>query len=169
MTDLQVSVNVSTQQVQPYTLMESIVGALTESGLASDSLVVELTESMAMDDPELKIELLNKIKASGVCFSVDDFGTGYSSLSYLQRLPITELKIDRSFIVDLPENKDGGAIVSAIVAMAHSLGLKVVAEGIETQAQLDFMRTVNCDIIQGYFYSKPLNKKDFEIYAATLR
>ena len=114
-----------------------------------------------MGDVDQLATLLHEIKDLGVSFSLDDFGTGYSSLSYLKKFPIDELKIDRSFLLGVPANNDGNSIVRAIIAMAHSLGQKVVAEGVEEVEQLDFLRQLNCDAIQGYFFSKPLNKADF--------
>ena len=166
---LKVSVNVSAAQIQQQALFNTIRTALQQSDLDPQLLVVEVTESMAMENPEQKIELLNEIKTLGISFSVDDFGTGYSSFSYLQRLPIAELKIDRSFVIDTPDKKEDASIVRAIIAMAHSLGLKVVAEGVEEEAQLAFLQSLNCDVIQGYYYSRPLPHADFFTYAKQLQ
>jgi EAL domain-containing protein (putative c-di-GMP-specific phosphodiesterase class I) len=114
-----------------------------------------------MGDVEHHITLLQHIVDLGVAFSLDDFGTGYSSLSYLKKFPIHELKIDRSFLTNVPEKNEDNSIVKAIISMAHSLGLNLIAEGVENVEQLDFLRQHNCNIIQGFYYSKPLNKPDF--------
>ncbi len=159
--DLTVSVNVSAQQFTDAGLKISIISALQSSGLDPHKLVLEITESMLMGDVESYISLLYEIKELGVSFSLDDFGTGYSSLSYLKRFPISELKIDRSFLMEVPANIEDNAIVKAIIAMSHSLGQKVVAEGVENDQQLAFLRQYNCDVIQGFYFSKPLNKADF--------
>jgi EAL domain-containing protein (putative c-di-GMP-specific phosphodiesterase class I) len=118
--------------------------------------MLELTESMMMTNIEAHILELQTLKALGVHVSIDDFGTGYSSLSYLKRLPIDELKIDKSFVDDLDSGENDRNIVRSIIALGHNLHLKIVAEGVEHQTQLDFLRDNGCDIIQGYFYSKPL-------------
>lgn len=163
---LRVSVNVSAQQVQPVTLYTSIKRALEDSGLPPELLVVEITESMAMENPEEKMELLKEIRSLGVDISIDDFGTGYSSLSYLNKMPVAELKIDRAFIVDTPDSDESVAVVKAIVAMSHGLGLKVVAEGVEDFPQLDLLESLACEYIQGFIYSKPLPAKEFEQYVS---
>ena len=162
--NLKVSVNVSAQQLNETSLKKSIISALKNSGLGSRNLVLELTESMLMGDVESHNILLNKIIDLGVSFSLDDFGTGYSSLSYLRKFPIEELKIDRSFLTNIPESQEDGSIVRAIIAMAHSLGLKVIAEGVENADQLEFLKQHNCYAIQGFYYSKPLSKADFTEY-----
>ena len=158
---LKISVNVSAMQFMDDGLKDSIVSALQTSGLKPENLILEITESMLMGDVEKNAKILNEIKELGVSFSLDDFGTGYSSLSYLKKLPIDELKIDRSFLIDVPEAGDDSAIVKAIIAMAHSLGQIVVAEGVERKEQLEFLQLLDCDIIQGYYYSKPLSNADF--------
>jgi len=138
----------------------SIVSALQSSHLNPCNLILEITESMLMGDMDQLVALLHEIKELGILFSLDDFGTGFSSLSYLKKFPIDELKIDRSFLIDIPENNDDKSIVRAIIAMAHSLGQKVVAEGVEKVEQIEFLRQYHCDVIQGYYYSKPLNRSD---------
>lgn len=164
--ELKLSVNVSPKQFADAGLKASIESALQYSGLDPKHLVLEITESMLMGDVEHFVSLLMDIKHLGVSFALDDFGTGYSSLSYLKKFPIDELKIDRSFLTDVPASNDDNSIVRAIIAMAHSLGQKVVAEGVEFPEQLDFLRRHNCDIIQGYYFSKPLNSTDFFDYLA---
>jgi len=152
---IRIAVNVSSQQFRAG-LVPTVRDALESSGLAARHLVLELTESMIMENPDEAAEMLGEIEQLGARLSIDDFGTGYSSLSYLQRFPLAELKIDRSFITGLPRDADGAAIVTAIVAMAHSLGLTVVAEGIETKEQLQFLRERGCDEGQGYLFSRPI-------------
>ena len=165
--ELIVSVNVSAQQFTDAGLKASIISALQSSGLDPQKLVLEITESMLMGDVDSYVSLLHEIRELGVSFSLDDFGTGYSSLSYLKKFPIGELKIDRSFLMEVPDNSEDNAIVKAIIAMAHSLGQKVVAEGVEDDRQLAFLRQHNCDVIQGFYFSKPLNKADFFEYLSS--
>jgi diguanylate cyclase (GGDEF)-like protein len=161
---LKVSVNVSAQQFLDPKFRDKIVMNLHSSGLEPNCLVLEITESMLMGDVEQLAVLLHDIKRLGVSFSLDDFGTGYSSLSYLKKFPIDELKIDRSFLLEVPANNDDNSIVVAIIAMAHSLGQIVVAEGVEEIEQLQFLRQHRCDVIQGFYFSKPLNKEGFNEY-----
>lgn len=168
-TDIKVSVNVSARQFIDSGFKASVESALKESQLNPKNLVLEITESMLMGDVDHYVSLLNDITELGVAFSLDDFGTGYSSLSYLKRFPINELKIDRSFLIDVPNNADDCSIVKAIISMAHSLGLKVVAEGVEEDQQLEFLRQHECEVIQGYYFSKPLNTTDFSNYLNTVR
>ena len=164
---LRVSVNVSAKQFLDPGFKSSIISALKSSGLDPRCLVLEITESMLMGDIDQLAVLLQDIKKLGVSFALDDFGTGYSSLSYLKKFPIDELKIDRSFLLDVPANNDDNSIVRAIIAMAHSLGQKVVAEGVEDDKQLEFLRRYNCDTIQGFYFSKPLNRADFGNYLSS--
>lgn len=161
---LKVSINVSANQFLDPEFKATVVSTLQSSGLDPCNLVLEITESMLMGEVDQLASLLHDIKSLGVSFSLDDFGTGYSSLSYLKKFPIDELKIDRSFLLEVPINNDDNSIVRAIIAMAHSLGQKVVAEGVEELEQLEFLRQHDCDIIQGYYYSKPLKKSDFDDY-----
>lgn len=157
-----VSVNVSSRQFQKSDrLMLTVRNALETTGLAGKYLGLELTESMLMENPEEISRTLKTIKQMGVKISIDDFGTGFSSFSNLKRYPLDELKIDRSFMNDIPNNTDDAAIVGAIIAMAHGLGMGVVAEGIERQEQLDFLRDRDCDEYQGYLLSKPILASDF--------
>ena len=123
---------------------------------------LELTESAVMTDPEESTAILEQLSRMGVLVSVDDFGTGYSSMSYLRRFPIDKLKIDRGFVKDLMTRADDASIVQAIISLAHSLRLKVVAEGVETPEQLDFLSSIGCDEYQGYHFSAPLPAADFE-------
>ena len=159
---LRVSVNLSASQFRESGLVDSIRRALDDADLEARYLEVELTESAVMSDPEQSIAILEHLSAMGVLVSVDDFGTGYSSMSYLRRFPIDKLKIDRVFINEIASRPEDASIVRAIVSLAHSLRLKVVAEGVETPAQLDFLKAAGCDEYQGYHFSRPLPAADFE-------
>jgi diguanylate cyclase (GGDEF)-like protein/PAS domain S-box-containing protein len=156
-----ISVNLSARQFIHKNLLKDVARVLNETGLDAAFLELEITESVVMHDPEHAVELLNALKAMGISISMDDFGTGYSSLSYLKRFPIDSLKIDRSFIKDLPLDDDDAAITRAIIAMAHGLKLKVTAEGVETGEQLSFLSAHQCDEIQGFYFSKPLPEDEF--------
>jgi diguanylate cyclase (GGDEF)-like protein len=159
---LRVAVNLSPSQFRQGNIVSMIRDALDEAGLEPRFLEVELTETTVMTDPEESIAILERLSQMGVLVSVDDFGTGYSSMSYLRRFPIDKLKIDRSFINEVMSRPDDASIVRAIVSLAHSLRLKVVAEGVESPAQLDFLKTIGCDQYQGYHYSKALPPSQFE-------
>jgi EAL domain-containing protein (putative c-di-GMP-specific phosphodiesterase class I) len=144
---------------------------LEDTGLPGEWLELELTESVLMDDSAGMIETLDRLKALGVKIAIDDFGTGYSSLAYLKRYPIDKIKIDRSFVTDIPIDPDDIAITSAIISMAKSLRIAVIAEGVENGAQLAFLRALGCDEVQGYFLSRPLTAeamtqqlRDFDRY-----
>ncbi len=152
-----VAVNLSGRQLQVNNLYAMVKGVLDESGLEPGYLELELTESYLMHDPEAAIAMLARLKAIGVRISVDDFGTGYSSLAYLKRFPLDSLKVDRSFIQDIAADPNDAAITRAVIAMAHSLKLDVVAEGVETEAQLGLLIANNCDAIQGYYFSRPVD------------
>ena len=158
-----VSVNVSSVQFKQGDFIERIELALKDSGLSSDYLEVELTESCLMEDVTKNIDLLHEIKKMGVAISIDDFGTGYSSLSYLKKFPIDTLKIDRSFITNVQDKRggDNAAIVTAIMALSHSLRLDVVAEGVETAQELAYLHALGCKTIQGFLFSKPLSVDEF--------
>jgi diguanylate cyclase (GGDEF)-like protein len=159
---VRVSVNVSSRQFQKSDrLVLTVHNALETSGLEGRYLALELTESMLLENPEEINETLIAIKEMGVKISIDDFGTGYSSFSNLRRYPLDELKIDRSFLNGIPDNSDDAAIVGAIISMAHGLGMSVVAEGIEKQEQLDFLRDRDCDEYQGFLVSKPVIASKF--------
>ena len=153
---LRVAVNLSALQFSQESLPQDVARVLASTGLDAASLELEITESMVMRDAAQAVKLLDELKRMGVHLSIDDFGTGYSSLSYLKRFPIDSVKIDRSFVRDLPADADDAAITQAIIAMAHSLRLKVVAEGVETEPQEQLLRKQGCDEMQGYYYCKPL-------------
>ena len=156
-----VAVNLSAFQFRNGTLLETIRCALRDFRLDPGFLEVEIAESALMSDPEESVSILRKLSEMGVLVSVDDFGTGYSSMSYLQRFPIDKLKIDRTFISDLTSSNDDASIVSAIVSLGHTLKLKVIAEGVETPEQLEFLQRLGCDQYQGYHYSKPMPASEF--------
>jgi len=158
---INIAVNLSARQFRQPNLVEVIAQALRDSGLEPGYLELEITESMMMDNVEQAALTLGKLKATGIKLSIDDFGTGYSSLSYLKRLPIDVLKIDRTFVSDITGDADGAPIVRSIITLAHSLKLKVIAEGVETGEQLAYLRAHRCDVMQGYYFSKPLSVVDF--------
>jgi diguanylate cyclase (GGDEF)-like protein len=157
---IRVAVNLSSEQLTQPHLPELIEEILTENQLEAKWLEVEITESMILKDLTATTHILNRLKHMGVHVSIDDFGTGYSSLSYLGKLPIDILKIDRSFIKDIESDNSASLVTGAIVSLAHSLNLKVVAEGVETNGQLKEVRKRNCDVIQGFLFSKPLISQD---------
>ncbi len=149
------AVNVSAQQFRSEDFVPRVQAILRQTGAPAQQLVFEVTESLFIEDWEHALQRIIALVKLGIRFSIDDFGTGYSSLRYLQRLPLFELKIDRSFVQDTPHDINDTAIVQSILSMAHHMGLEVVAEGVETQAQVDFLRAQNCDRLQGYFYDQP--------------
>ena len=151
-----IAVNVSARQLNDKGFLHLLLGILRETGVAPELLELELTESQVMRQGEGSVMLLNDIADAGVQLAIDDFGTGYSSLSYLKRLPISRLKIDQSFIRDITIDPNDAAIVVAIISMAKSLDLDVIAEGIETAGQLMLLRTKGCSVGQGYYFSVPL-------------
>jgi diguanylate cyclase len=159
---LRVAVNVSAHQFRDGRFIDTLRRALQTSGLEPQFLTLELTENTIMENGRENLEALHEIKKMGIHLSVDDFGTGYSSLSYLMQLPLDELKIDRSFIVGVRSAQDDAPIVTSIISMAHSLNLRVVMEGIETEHQLVFSRDRGCDEYQGYLFSKPIPSREFE-------
>ena len=158
-TDLQVAVNVSVRQLRQANLAALIETILLETQLAPQAIELEITESIAMLSQEFSPSPLMKLDALGVHLSIDDFGTGYSSLSRLKTLPVKSLKIDQSFVNDIATDEDDRTIIGAMIAMAHALGLKVTAEGVETQAQLEFLREHGCDEAQGFLFSQPVTAR----------
>jgi diguanylate cyclase (GGDEF)-like protein/PAS domain S-box-containing protein len=161
-----VAINLSVVQFKDASLCDSVIDAMRVSGLDPSMVELELTESIAMDDSSFTIDMVARLHSLGIGLSIDDFGTGYSSLSYLKRFKIDKLKIDQSFIRDLRTDPDDAAIVTAIIGLARGLGFRTIAEGVETQAQLDFLRTHQCDEIQGYLYSKPVPADEFALLLA---
>ncbi len=160
-----IAVNLSAVQFRHLGLPELVTALLNEIGLPAQYLELELTESVAMNEPLEAIAVMDNLHNRGIRMSIDDFGTGYSSLSYLKKFKIYKLKIDQSFIRDISTDPEDKAIVTAIINMAHSLGFQTIAEGVETAEQLDFLREQGCDEIQGYYYSKPLHAEQFATFA----
>ncbi len=164
----QLSINISMRQIFHTTFIEDVSKLCTQylNQELSSRIVFEMTETSVAEDISKLIDIMNKIKRFGIRFSMDDFGTGYSSLSYLRQIPINELKIDKSFIIELDDIKKDTNMVKTILNIAKNLGLSVVAEGVETEMQKDFLIKENCTILQGYYFSKPLNREKFEEYVA---
>lgn len=156
-----IAVNLSALQFKRGNVLEMVTAALSLSGLPAHHLELELTESILLQDLEVTLETLRSLKALGVKLSIDDFGTGYSSLSYLKQLAVDKLKIDQSFVRDMLTNADGASIVKAIIQLGHTLQLTVIAEGVETDEQLDFLGGCGCDEVQGYLFSRPVPAKQF--------
>jgi EAL domain-containing protein (putative c-di-GMP-specific phosphodiesterase class I) len=151
-----VDVNLSARQVDHPDIVGTVERAIERSGIAPEHVTLEITESALMDDARWTLRVLRSLKDLGVALAIDDFGTGYSSLGYLQRFPLDVLKIDRSFVAALGIEPGGSEIVGAVVGLAHALGLEVVAEGVETEAQLEELRQLGCDFAQGYLFSRPV-------------
>jgi len=158
-----IAVNISPSQLRDDGFATWLQDSLNKAGLPSSSIVIELTEGALMDQGESGLKVLNVLASCGVKISIDDFGTGYSSLSYLKRLPIAELKIDRSFVDGIATETDDKAIAIAILSLAHTLGLSTVAEGVETAQQLAVLRMLGCDTAQGYFFHKPMEREHFRL------
>lgn len=158
-----IAINISSTQFRQNDFAQRIVDILKPCGIRPEQIELELTESILMQDIDVAIANMQQLRDIGFHLSIDDFGTGYSSLSYLKRFPIDKLKIDQSFVREIPGDNDSSAITGAIVSLAHSLQLKVIAEGVETQEQLDFLVSKNCDEVQGYFFSKPLAADAFSV------
>ncbi len=159
---LSVAVNLSGRQFHHQNLVEKIEAALRDARLEPQWLDLEITETYAMQDADFTLAILKELKRMGIHISIDDFGTGYSSLSHLKQFPIDTLKIDRSFVKDLATDPKEEAIVSAVIVLAHSLGMDVVAEGVEKAAELSILRKHHCDKMQGYYFSRPIPAQDFE-------
>ena len=161
------AVNLSVVQFRHGSLPDLVSSILADAELPANLLELELTEGVAMHDPRGAIEVMNKLYERGIRMSIDDFGTGYSSLSYLKKFRVYKLKIDKSFIEDISTDGEDRAIVAAIISMAGSLGLKAIAEGVETVEQLEFLREHGCDEAQGYYFSKPLPVAQMDALLAT--
>lgn len=163
---LRVSVNLSARQLRSKNLLHQVEDTLIRHSLRPGELELEITESVAMDNPEATLRMLAQLRELGVELAIDDFGTGYSSLSHLKLMPLQRLKIDRSFVKDIESDPDDAAICAATISLAQNLGLSVVAEGVETEAQLTFLGNLGCECVQGYLFSKPLPAAEFEAWAA---
>jgi EAL domain-containing protein (putative c-di-GMP-specific phosphodiesterase class I) len=159
---VKVAVNLSSVQFSEVGLTDKVRWQLQQSGVSPEWVEFELTEIAAMKNPEQAAQTMSELSAMGLTLSIDDFGTGYSSLSHLKRFKVYKLKIDQSFIRDIVDDPEDQAIVDAIINMAHSLGMVTIAEGVETPAQLAFLKAHHCDEMQGYLYSRPLEVTDFE-------
>lgn len=159
--DISIAINISGLQIRESEFIKKVDDALQKSGLNPSCLEIELTESILMDDSELVIEKVKQLDKLGVSVSIDDFGTGFSSMNYLKSFPVSKLKIDKSFIAGLPQSSEDTAITKAIIAMSHGMGIKVVAEGVEHEDQVVFLREHSCDVFQGYYFSRPLPFTDF--------
>ena len=156
------AVNLSARQFKDRDFMEKVINIIKETEINPRQLELEITESMALDDLDYAIKTLRKLKELGVTFALDDFGTGYSSLSYLKRLPVNQLKIDKSFMDRVLEDHSDRKIVETIIALAQALDLIVIAEGVESAEQADFLKSVSCNKAQGYLYSKPVREADLQ-------
>ena len=163
---MRMAVNLSAQQFQQSSLATSILQTLEETGIEPQYLELEITESAAMRDVQLTTSTLSRLVDLGVQIAMDDFGTGYSSLSVIKHFPLHTLKIDQSFVRDAPHNSSDVAIANAVAALGRGLGLKVLAEGVETAEQVQFLRAIQCDFAQGYYFSRPLSP---EAIASLLR
>jgi EAL domain-containing protein (putative c-di-GMP-specific phosphodiesterase class I) len=165
MADLTLAVNISAHQFSHPDFVQVVLGILHDTGANPQRLKLELTESLLVNNVQEIIEKMYSLKAKGVGFSLDDFGTGYSSLSYLKLLPLDQLKIDQSFVRDVLIDPNDAAIANTVVALARTLGLGVIAEGVETAEQRDFLSGCGCHAFQGYYFSRPLPIQDFEVFA----
>lgn len=161
------AVNLSAKNLLDPDFPEMLTGVILSTEFPKDYLLLEITETAIMADPELALDVLNRIADMGVRISIDDFGTGYSSLSYLKKLPVSELKIDKSFVKDMMSNKNDAAIVKATIDLAHNLDLEVVAEGVEDKATMEKLHSLSCDIYQGYYFSRPVPSKEIQAWFQT--
>jgi EAL domain-containing protein (putative c-di-GMP-specific phosphodiesterase class I) len=160
------AINLFPSQLHGESLLKDIEDAIRETGLPAEALELEITENIALND-DAAIEPLQKLREKGVKLAIDDFGTGYASLSCLTRLPLTRIKIDRSFVRKITDNAEDAAIVRSLIAMAHNLGIAVIAEGVETSAQAAFLLNEQCEEGQGFLYAKPLPAAEFAEYLKT--
>jgi EAL domain-containing protein (putative c-di-GMP-specific phosphodiesterase class I) len=162
---MRLAVNLSALQMRQEDIVERIVGALERHQIHPSLLTCEITESVAMEDTKATQEAFLRLGRAGIHLSIDDFGTGYSSLSYLRRLPAEEIKIDRSFVMDLETSADARSVVDAVIKLAHALGLRVVAEGVENQRQQQILTEMACDEMQGYLFAKPMSARALLLWA----
>ena len=159
---LTLAINVSPRQFKQHDFVEQVTNVLIETSVDPTQIKLELTETLLLDNVEETIEKMQLLKQSGINFAMDDFGTGYSSLSYLKLLPLTQLKIDQSFVRDIGTDPNDAAIVKTIIAMADSLGLEIIAEGVENETQLQYLIHHGCQNFQGYLFSRPIEREQFE-------
>lgn len=163
---MHVAINLSVHQLRQSDLVDKIQESLTRHKVPAELITFEVTESAAMEDAKASLRIFERLSQIGVHLSIDDFGTGYSSLSYLRKLPATQLKIDRSFVQDVDKEEDAKAIVRAVIKLAHALGLSVVAEGVETEAQQGILMRLGCDELQGFLFAKPMPSKNLFLWAS---
>jgi EAL domain-containing protein (putative c-di-GMP-specific phosphodiesterase class I) len=163
-TELHVAINLSARQFQDSSLVSFISNIITKYGLDPSKLEFEITESVTMSNMEATLRVLNDLKSIGVTIAIDDFGTGYSSLAYLKKFPIDTLKIDKSFIMDMLDDHEDKVIAQTIISMAHLLGYKTIAEGVETITHAKLLESMGCDQLQGYYFCKPIRKDEFTTY-----
>jgi EAL domain-containing protein (putative c-di-GMP-specific phosphodiesterase class I) len=156
-----VAVNLSPQCLLNPEFPEILTGLLASYGFPAEFLTLEITETSIMAGADRSLKILERINEMGVSFSIDDFGTGYSSLAYLKKLPVSEIKIDKSFVMEMQKNESDATIVKATIQLGHNLGLKVVAEGVEDEQTYLALKDMGCDVLQGYFISRPVPVKDF--------
>ena len=168
-TNINVAVNLSARQFKDVNLVQMVEDAIKKNCIDAHHLELEITESIALENIKYSIEVIEKLKEIGVQFSLDDFGTGYSSMNYLKYLPVNHLKIDKSFLDTVLENRRDKKIVSAIISLAQTLDLDVIAEGIENAEQVDFLKGVNCNKAQGYLYSKPIPAEQVDCILEVLK
>jgi len=165
---LDVAVNISARQLESSSIVNDVASALTESGLDPGRLVLEVTETAMMHEPDAVVACMTKLKSLGVRISVDDFGTGYSSLSSLRHFPVDVLKIDRSFVESISKSAEDASVVQTLVSLGRTLGLEVVAEGVELVSQLDAVREAGCNLAQGFLLGRPLAREQLDALVVTL-
>ena len=163
-TNLSISINVSAKQFNQTNFVDHVKDIINRTGVNPSRLKFELTESLLIENIEAVIETMSNLRELGICFSLDDFGTGYSSLSYLRRLPLSQLKIDRSFVSNITQDNSDSAIAKTIIEMGKSLGIDVIAEGVENESQRMLLESLGCDSYQGYFFCKPKPIDEFEAF-----
>ncbi|MBV2194002.1 MAG: EAL domain-containing protein, partial [Azonexus sp.] len=161
-----ISINLSADSLFERSLVQFIDEQLQRTGVPAETLVIELTESVLMQNADTAQNVIAQLRQRGIHISLDDFGTGFSSLGYLNRFSIDEIKIDRSFVIDLENDSRKLALVQAIITLGHALGLSVVAEGVETETQAGLLRQIGCDIFQGFLYARPMPAQDFIAFVA---
>lgn len=166
MEGVRVAVNISQKQLQRAGFAAAVNRILAETGLRPDLLELEITESVAAQDPDATSELLHGLRASGVRISIDDIGTGYSSLAYLKQFPVSTVKVDKSFVSNVTTDRSDAAIVAAVIGVAHSLEMEVIAEGVETEEQAAFLRQNHCNLLQGYLFGEPMVIEDWLLPSA---
>ena len=160
--DIKIAVNLSVYNLQENDFIEKIKETIKKNGASASDLIMEITESVVMTNPQRSVDVLNKLDNLGIEIALDDFGTGYSSLTYLKRLPISKLKIDKSFIMDMLEDDNDAMIVRSTIDLAHNLGMSTIAEGIEEKESMELLSILGCELGQGYFFSRPISGLDFK-------